>query len=300
MNSVEPKFSIVTVNYNNAPLLIECLSKTLAAISLLQYEIIIVDNVSTDDSYEVLATHYRDNDRIKVIRTEYNGGFGYGCNYGAKSSTSSILWFLNSDAWVVSVDALDDTFALLQNRDTGVVGMSVCLNDGTPAPQGSGSLTFVYLLVSSFRLGLLYRWLPTPIRKILGHLLKPMPGPIGQYVNSFGHSENKSVFPSGGAGGGTFLINKAVYKQIGGFDEKFFLYDEDSDLCQRLVNAGFTHYIDPRLIVHTYLSATTSKLSSSHLKNIKFKSRKLLINKHFFGIKRATLLFVTRLTWRLL
>lgn len=298
--STVPQFSIITVNYCNAELLIEVLDKTMQALNAYEYEVIIVDNCSSDTSLEILNQRYKDCKHVKVFPAPKNGGFGYGCNLGALNSSAEKLWFLNSDAWVSSAGGLERALRLLENADTGMVGTAVHLNDNTASPQGGGDMSFGYYLASSLRFGYHFRRLPKSIRNAILPILRNLPGIFGKYARSYSHASATNIYSSRGVGGASFLMSHATFNTLGGFDEGFFLYDEDSDLCLRSLKEQLINYIDPTVRVLTYPSATTSRVASPRLKRIKRSSRLSLIRKHFTGYRRLILTVVTHLTWRLL
>lgn len=296
----DPGFSIITVNYNNAPLLISVLERTLETLKSHSFEVIVVDNGSTDGSLNTLTSYYAGHPIVTVVDSGKNGGFGYGCNAGAKKAKAPVLWFLNSDAWVSSAAGLKQTIALTREHDTGMVGTSVLLDDATASPQGGSNMSFGYFLMSSFRPGAAFRRLPEPLRNALQKLLRHLPGSFGRYAKSYEHHTVTKAFKSPGVGGASFLIRTSVYQQLDGFDESFFLYDEDGDLCLRCIELKLVNWVDPQVITLTFPSATTSKLPSLKLKKIKRDSRLRLINKHFTGYQRYTLRTTTKVMWRLL
>lgn len=296
----EPGFSIITVNYNNPTLLISVLERTLETLKSHSFEVIVVDNGSTDGSLNTLTSYYAGHPIVTVIDSGKNGGFGYGCNAGARKAKAPILWFLNSDAWVSSAAGLEQTIALTQAHDTGMVGTSVLLDDATASPQGGSNMSFGFFLVSSFRPGAMFRKLPEPLRNALQQLLRYLPGSLGLYAKSYEHHTVDQAYSSRGVGGASFLIRASVYRRLSGFDEGFFLYDEDADLCLRCVDMQLVNWIAPSIQVLTFPSATTSRVPSMRLKRIKRESRLRLIEKHFRGMQKTVLNFTTRITWRLL
>jgi len=295
-----PLFSIVTVNYNNARLLLEVLTRTIEALKGFPYEIIVVDNNSTDGSYEFLSQTLKAYRWVSVLNSGRNGGFGFGCNFGAKNSKSPILWFLNSDAWICDTTKLADTLAFCLNAETGLVGTAVLLKSGRATPQGGGDMSFAFFLVSSFRPGKVLRAISPKLSSLLLQSMRGKSGLLRRYADSLDHSAIINLYTSPGVGGASFFIDRIKYLSMGGFDERFFLYDEDGDLCLRCLKSGFVNHIEPNIKVTTYESATTSKVPSLQLKRIKLKSRLRLIDKHFYGIRRCVLIIITRFTWRLL
>ena len=295
-----PNFSIITVNYNNALLLISVLERTLVALHKFSFEVIVVDNGSTDDSLRILADHYANHPVVTVIDSSRNGGFGFGCNAGARVARAPVLWFLNSDAWVFSTTRLKQTIELAQHADTGLVGTSVLLDDATASPQGGSDMSFGFFLVSSFRPGAAFRRLPEPVRHLLQKLFRHLPGSFGLYAKSYEHHTVIDPYISRGVGGASFLIRRSIFNQLRGFDERFFLYDEDADLCLRCIDMNLNNWIEPGVQVLTYPSATTSRLPSIRMKWIKRDSRLRLIDKHFQGAQKLLLHAVTQITWPLL
>ncbi len=299
-SNIIKSFSIITVNYNNAPLLIDVVKKSHEALKDFSFEFIIVDNLSTDNSFQLLSKEFSSWESVLVYSSGQNGGFGFGCNFGAKQASSPILWFLNSDAWVESVSKLPEILEFSLNPDVGLIGTSVFTNSGVPTPQGGGDMSFAYFLLSAFRVGAIFRGINPIIKKRILNFLVGYKGVLGQYANSHFHADSSKRYKSFGVGGASFLVQKSKFQAQNGFDENFFLYDEDGDLCMRFLHSGFINYIDPDVKVFAYESATTSKLPSLSLKKIKLKSRVLFIEKHFNGFRRYTLLAVTYMTWWLL
>lgn len=293
-------FSIITVNYNNPILLSVVLDRTMNLLRGHEFEVIVVDNGSTDGSLGILTKLFAGQPLIRVIGTGRNGGFGYGCNFGASFARTPVLWFLNSDAWVSSIDGLEQALALVAQSGTGVVGTSVFLDSKESTPQGGSNMTFGYFVFSSLRPGWLFRKLPKPVRQFFLPALRKLPGVFGQYAKSFGHHRACSPYISRGVGGASFLIKASVFNDLKGFDEMFFLYDEDGDICLRCIELGLTNYVVPNVSILNYLSATTSKMDPKALKIIKRDSRLRLISKHFSGAQKSILQALTLLTWRFL
>ena len=295
-----PTICIISVNYNNSRLLADCVEKSEHALATVPHEFVLVDNASTDDSLEVLHSRFANWANVRINQAKFNGGFGAGCNRGAAIARADILWFLNSDAWITDISGLREAIEYLAMPDTAIVGTAACLASGLPCPQAGGELSFSYLLLSSLRLGKLFRSLPPSLSRLIRRMRFFAPATLRRYFDSFGHTHRRSIYLSTSAGGASFLMRKEAYDALNGFDERFFLYDEDADLCARAVNARYQIYIQPRIVARMLESATTSRLPSLALKRIKKRSRTLLIQKHFAGLRKQTLLLLTALTWRLL
>jgi N-acetylglucosaminyl-diphospho-decaprenol L-rhamnosyltransferase len=284
--------SVVTINYNNAALTLQCVQKTYALLKgKVEFEIIIVDNASTDDSYAWLKENST-LDNIKIVRTDRNGGFGYGNNVGVAEATFPIIWLLNSDAWCTRIDDLQAVLEKLTAQGTGLISTVMADADGTIHPNGGAEVSFKYFLLSSFRIGAIIRknkWL----KKLVVRLI-----PGTNYSKSYQHDLHQ-FRPAHVVSGASMLVTKDVYLAVGGFDCKFFLYDEDTDLCYRLTQAGFNNYTTNLLEVRTINHSSTRKLPSKFLRGIKQDSRKYFIRKHFNGLEKYILLFTTSFTKKL-
>jgi GT2 family glycosyltransferase len=295
--------SIISVNYNNHLQLIECIDKSLIKLNDVKgliFEFVVVDNDSTDNSFTDLKEYYKKNKLVKIYKAEKNGGFGYGCNLGAKKSLYEYLWFLNSDAWVTEIKDLDILSKILESG-SGMVATSSCLNDGSPTPQGVSNFSFLYFVLSAFRVGRLIRLLPEAYRNILINLFDNVPGIVGKYFKSFKHDLSDKPLHAITVGGASFFIKKEIFNSIGKFDENFFVYDEDGDLSIRLHHNRNYNYIFPKIKVEMYLSGTTSIVKTREFWNkTKYNSRKYLIKKHFKGLKKYLLLLITFITKKLL
>src|SRR5690606_7910518 len=113
--------SIIIPNYNGANLLKQYLPFTIAAAEKagMAYEIIVVDDASTDDSVEFTQAHYKD---ILLIKNPINKGFSYSCNEGMKVAQYELLLFLNSDV-KLSLEYFENQWRYFENDDTfGVMG----------------------------------------------------------------------------------------------------------------------------------------------------------------------------------
>lgn len=208
--------SIILVTHNGNSVIGECLS-CLKSLSWSNLEVIIVDNASTDDT-TVLAE--RSLPGASIIRLGKNRGYGAGCNAGARIARGEVLLFMNQDV-VLSASFLEGIVSMFDNdARIGVCGGTVMNWDGTR-------------LVS---MGQVFdRW--------TGYGLD-----IG-----FGLSEVNvkprvaNVFSPNGA---AFAVRRSVFEVIGGFDENFFLYFDETDLSWRARIAGFRITCSTASVVH--------------------------------------------------
>ncbi|MFH0953795.1 MAG: glycosyltransferase family 2 protein [Verrucomicrobiota bacterium] len=188
--------SVSIVTYNSASTIRACLDSVLEQAGVAS-EIIVVDNKSTDHTLEVLRAY---GDRVRVIASPQNTGFGAGHNLAARhASASRYQLVLNPDARLTQKDGLKRLVDWMDaHPECGLCGMRI-MKDG--------------------------RWVPPkmhyPGARHVPLDCSPGPGEIAWVV---------------GAG---MMIRRAAFDKIGGFDEEFFLYGEETDLCLRLRKAGY-------------------------------------------------------------
>lgn len=195
-----PYVTVIIVNYNSGQYALECISSLLLQ-SDVKLQIIVVDNASPDNSLELFEAHLPET--VLLIRSEINLGFGKANNLAAKSAQGDYLLILNPDT------RIDDTHAIIKLVDR--------LNG---KPQVGLLAPSVYeprkdkLVLPRFSY---------PSSKQLRHpgKLKTLPGEIAWVL------------------GACMLMEREVFLQINGFDEDFFLYGEDVDICLRIRMAGY-------------------------------------------------------------
>lgn len=187
------------------------------------YEVIIVDNASTDDTSKMLAKDFSD---INLISTGSNRGFAAGNNIGAQQAKGEYLLFLNPDTQI-SENAIDSLISALNKRaDVGAVGGRLLLGDGSVQP---------FMFGSDPRLGYLFK------RALLLSLFK-------KYAHDW---ETTEVLDVDWVSGACMMVRTKAFQAVGGFDEKMFMYFEDNDLCRRLRDNGWKIIYYPHAeIVH--------------------------------------------------
>ena len=204
--------SVIIVNYKSQ----EKVAKSLAALRRadwggLSREIIVVDNASGDDLASIISAY----PEVKIIKSAKNLGMGGGNNLGAKNAQGEFILILNPDT-VVQNDAVVKMHRHLQeNKQAGIVGPKLLNTDGS-------------LQYSCLRFPKIY----TPIlrRTFLGHYA---PGYLSDFLmKDFDHSSLREV---DWLLGSCLLVRREIMDRDGYiFDEKFFMYFEDIDLCRRV------------------------------------------------------------------
>lgn len=200
--------SIIIVNYNTSKLLEECISSVLTKTKNLEFEIIVVDNSSVDDSVNVMRTRFP---KVKLIESKDNLGFGRANNVGATIAKGKYLFFLNTDTLLINnaIKILFDFMEKEENQDVGACGGNLFKKD--LSPNFSYSLHFPSLW-SHF----CYR----------GHL--------SSFVNNENFNETGMVKDVAIIIGADLFVRRNLFEKIGGFDPNFFMYVEDTDLLYRI------------------------------------------------------------------
>lgn len=215
-----PDLSIVLVNWNTRALLRDCLASVQANSENITLEFIVVDNHSTDDS---IAMIQRDFPNVKLICNESNFGFARANNQGFQASTGQYVLFLNSDILVPanSLSALVDFMD--SHPKIGACSPRLARADGSTQPFAfGGDPTLGYLL----RRGIAYLFLHRSLHDW------EVDQPLVDWVS-----------------GACLLARRAAFESVGGFDENFFMYFEDNDLCYRLRQAGWKIFYNPKVTI---------------------------------------------------
>ena len=256
MTSVD--ISIILVNYNTVRLTVDCIDSIFSFTHNVRFEVIVVDNASTDGSKEL----FEKDDRIQYIYEEKNHGFGKANNIGASLAKGNYLFFLNSDTLLYE-NAIFDLFNFLENnRDAIICGGNLVSKDKLPT--------------SSFE-----RLFPS-ISYVLNELLLKIPGKIIFGKNTcYNYTRNplKVAYVSGA----DLMIRKNIFKALNGFDETFFMYFEETDLCKRATKYGNIYSIPHAHIIHFggQSSKDSPKLPSNKKLSIQHDSSCYFFSKHY-------------------
>ena len=224
----------------------------------------IVDNDSGDGSEDALRKGVADRgaaDVVEVLPSGKNGGYGYGNNVALRRAIDEgydAAYLLNSDAFVEGT-ALQTLLAHLeQNPKVGIAGGYIHGVDGEPHPGAFHYPTIWSEIEGSVRFG--------PLSKLLQDKIVPRPVP------------STTVHDVDWVPGASMVIRTAVLKEIGLFDETFFLYYEETDLCHRATDAGWQIAFVREASVAHIVGATTG------VKNLKRRTPGYLLDsrRHYF------------------
>ncbi len=270
------QLSIIILNYNVRYFLETCVLSVQKAIENLDAEIIIIDNNSSDDSCRMVKSRFP---KIKLIENKENYGFPKGNNIGVKEAIGDYICILNPDTVVA-----EDTFIKILktenwNLNTGIIGCKLIDGKGNFLPESK-------------------RGTPTPwisFTKIFGlYKLFPKSKLFNQY-----YAQHLNENQSGKVDilvGAFMVMKRDLYNEIGGFDEKCFMYSDDIDLSYRVLKKGQENYYFHETTVIHYKGESTIK-DETYMKRFQ-EAMNFFYKKHFkvsvffsFFMKVGILLF---------
>lgn len=239
-----PAVTAIVVNFNAGAELRACLESIEAAMQDRPWEAIVVDNASTDGS-DAIAAGFAP--QVRLLRNPANVGFGRAVNQGLAIAQAPLVLIINPDCRL-SPGAIEPMrTALDAHPSCAIVGPRILDPDGGEQGSARGDpdmLTGVFGRRSALR-----RLLPGlgVSRRNVVHVDHPGAAVAVDWVS-----------------GACMLARAAALKSVGGFDERYFLYWEDADLCRRLRAAGHeTRYVQDAVAIHTVgQSSRTARAAS--------------------------------------
>jgi N-acetylglucosaminyl-diphospho-decaprenol L-rhamnosyltransferase len=262
-----PKLRVacIIINYRSADLVCNLL-KSFAKNGLSQiHPILVVDNASGDDSLphvEAWANELGMTERVQVLDAGRNAGFGAGNNVGAAKVQSvsvkpDILWMLNPDTLVDPIDLGPALRWFEEDPSVGIVGTGMIDGDGEQDLAGHREiLPITEWIKNAGAFGMLRRW-------AVSDPSLNRPGPV-DWVS-----------------GASLLIRTKVFEELGGFDEGFFLYFEEVDLCRRARQAGWKVVYEPRSRIVHLEGKSTGVGNSKSMPRYWYESRRRFFVKHY-------------------
>jgi GT2 family glycosyltransferase len=197
------KLTIIIVNYNSRTYLEECLASLFEKTDFKLFEIIIVNNGKKNE----LAGLTDSFPFVTIIQTENNLGFGSANNLGAKKACGELLFFLNPDTKIIFADFQKIYEKFQTNPNIGIAGVRLIDENGNQQRWGLGA--------------------EVTLKQIFKNKLSLQ-----------NHSKNETQKDPDWISGTALFISKKLFNKLNGFDEKFFMYFEDVDLCKRARKSG--------------------------------------------------------------
>ena len=212
------ELSIIIVNWNVRELLRECLNSIFLHLTEPTYEVIVIDNASEDGSVEMIQKNFS---QVKLIANKENYGFAKACNQGLQIAQGEYFFILNPDT-IISSNTLKSVVDFMDfNPMVGVGGCYVYYPNGRPQPS---FYKFPSLANSFGRMFSLFRFLP---RTVLTDCF------FDDYPDERIPETVDRVL------GGAMVLRKKALNEIGLFDEAYFMYTEEVDLCFRMKKKGW-------------------------------------------------------------
>lgn len=219
--------SLIILSYNTEKLLKDCLLSLQKNLSS-EYEIIVVDNASSDGSVKMIQASFP---KVKLIENNENAGFAKGCNLGAKEARGEYLFFLNSDITLTTDPIPFFIETIIKDKENGVVGGLLQNTDGTLQRSYGKFYTLKNLFLMLF----------------LGEKHE---------VRRFNSQVTVKV---DWVSGGCLFTRRSLFEKLLGFDEQFFMYIEDMEYCYRVHHAGFSVLVNPEVRVTHLGQGSSSK-----------------------------------------
>lgn len=258
--------SIIIINYNSHTDINRCFESINSNISGIDYEIIVVDNNSTDRGVLSLK---RNHESIKLFLLESNYGFGIACNYGANNARGKYLVFVNPDT-IFRDNCLKEMFDFMEcKEDAAICSPSFIYPDGNLGYVFNNFPNITWELYDFFGKGYYIR-----INKLNRMLVSA--------------AESRKPLKVDWVTAACLMIRKEVFDKVKGFDKDYFLYFEDVDIQKRISDTGLNIYCLPYLkVVHITNTSTKSNNDDSvYYYNIN-KSRLIYHRKHSGAFKRS-------------
>lgn len=233
--------TVQIVNWNAREPLRQCLQSIYGSPPRVPYEVVVFDNHSCDGSVQMIEKEFP---QVRLLVSEQNLGFSRGHNHCAKVAQGKYLFLLNPDT-LVAAGALEQLVAFAEaHPEVGIVGPKILNPDGS---LQYSCRRFPNPVAALFR--------NTPLGRLFPH---------NRYTRDYLMTDwdHSSVREVDWVSGAAFLIRKAVYDQLGGFDEQFFMYCEDVDLCYRAWQAGWKVVYIPDAVIYHAIGRSTDLVAN--------------------------------------
>ncbi|MFN3532200.1 MAG: glycosyltransferase family 2 protein [Candidatus Brocadia sp.] len=270
------KVSVILVNYNSAALLRQCLKSIYEQTKEIPFEVIVVDNASSDNSRQIVRSEFP---AVQLIESSENLGFSRGNNLCASMAKGAYLLFLNTDTILFenSIKMLADF--LDEHPEVGAVGPKI-LFENRCFQLSSGRLPN---LLGEFFDKIVY-FLARKWSTVMCPLLERL------------HTATKAV---GWLTGACLMVRQKAFVQVSGFDEKIFMYFEDKDLCKRINSSGWQIIYYPLTSIIHLLAGSSGNVDKQKINKFYRTSQLYYYHKHLGRLQSAILRWYLRATGKL-
>jgi GT2 family glycosyltransferase len=258
-NTKNKKVTILMVSYNTRDLTLRALETLFQNAGCVSLDVIVWDNASEDGSADAIANNFK---QVKLVRSCENIGFAAANNHLADLACTDWLLLLNPDT-ETHPGAVENLLRFAQaNPQAGIVGGRTVFPDGALNPASCWNRITLWSLICN----------ATGLRRIFARSNLFNPEGIGGWARDTEREVDIVV-------GCFFLVSTALWHRLGGFDCKYFMYGEESDLCLRAARLGYRPKITPDAQIMHMVGASTSKLGGKL--NFLMKAKATLIRDHW-------------------
>ena len=269
--------SIIIVNYNTYGLVLQCIESVIKNTSCILYEIIVVDNNSPNREIEDLNKVFP---QVKLILNNDNSGFGIANNIGNRVANGKFILLLNSDTIVLDNSIYELYKFMSENPHVGACGGNLYDEKFKPATSFTRFMPSILSDIDYFFYNIYSKFL------------------YGKDLNyCYGESP---ILIRGNISGADLMISKHVFDELGGFDENFFMYYEETDLLFRIRAINYKTYIVPSSkIIH--LEGASEALKSIKLGwTYESKEKYFIKNNSKISLKISNFIFYLTVLQRVL
>lgn len=250
-------FSIIIVAYNSEDDIIQCLESINNFRDNYRIEIIIIDNSPSNQTYNLLESVNLIN--VKLIKNNTNVGFAVACNQGAMLSEGGLLVFFNPDTIIVS-DIFEQAQKQFEDSTIGCLGPQILTFDNTEA---AFALKF-----------------PHPPFSLIRTFFKNLFNKSNAKILQINFQNNSESIDCDWVLGACMFIPKVIFTDVGGFDEQFFLYFEDVDICKRIKMKGYRIVANRKMIIKHKKQGSSKYLPRLEYMKIRIQSELYYYRKH--------------------
>lgn len=271
------ELTVIILNYNGESYIDKCLSSLVKNREDINFEILLVDNASTDSSLDIVRKNFP---QVRIIKNQENLGYSKGNNIGIRASKGTYCLILNPDT-IILPNAVAELLKLIKSYPGKAIATGKVLNfNGTPQVncRRFPNLIAEYLKQAFFK-------------------IKSIENPISnqQIIRTWERDEIQNVDWISGC---FFITKKSDMLSLGGFDEKMRFYYEDTDLCLRFRKIGGQIIYYPFSIIKHKGGGMLSKpqiMLQAYLDD--FQSAIYYFRKHHGKVQAIVLLWLTKATW---
>lgn len=247
---------LIIISYNTRDLTLRCIETALEYGGLVELEICIVDNASSDDTISKIRSEYP---KVRIIENVSNLGYAKACNIGVLSSSAEYIILSNSDV-EYKQDSLKYLIESLSEPNAAFVGPQQFFPNGRHQ-RSSGFAPGFIQSVFDFGLDKVYR-------------------------NVCWNMTQSPQYQNGYIDGAVLAFRKEVYKELEGMDEDYFFYTEEADLCYRAWKKGYRNFTVRQAEVIHLRGSSSDKMPSDKSINMLVDSKRIFLNKHRSALNR--------------